>query len=125
MENTGTFFLWVPAHVGVEGNEDVDKIAKQALKHIVIDLDIPLGKSEMKGLIKTAIKNMWQERWDKGNKGHHLYNIQKQVGLVRNSYGNRKEDVIISRLRTGHSNLNKSLQIIGNMILVNVDFQKL
>ncbi len=115
----------MPAHVGVEGNEDVDKIAKQALKHIVIALDIPLGISEMKGLIKTAIKNMWPERWDNGNKGHHLYNIQKQVGLVRNSYGNRKEDIIISRLRTGHSNLNKSLKIIGNMILVNVDFQKL
>ncbi len=106
-------FLWLPAHVGVEGNEDVDKIAKQALKHNVIDLDIPLGKSEMKGLIKTAIKNMCQERWDKGNKGRHLYNIQKQVGLVRNSYGNRKEDIIISRLRIGHSNLNKSLQMIG------------
>ncbi len=103
----------MPAHVGVEGNQDVDKIAKQALKHNVIDLDIPLGKSEIKCLIKTAIKNMWQERWDKGNKGRHLYNIQKQVGLVRNSYGNRKEDIIISRLRIGHSNLNKSLQMIG------------
>ncbi len=107
---SAVFFLWVPAHVGVEGNHDLDKIAKQAL---VIDLDIPLGKSEMKGLIKTAIKNMWQERWDKGNKGRHLYNIQKQVGLVRNSYGNRKEDIIISRLRIGHSNLKKSLQMIG------------
>ncbi len=43
----------MPAHVGVVGNE----IVKQALKNNVIDL--LLGKSEVKGLIKTC-KNMWQ-----------------------------------------------------------------
>ncbi len=103
-------FLRVPAHVGVVGNEDVDKIDKQALKHNVIDL--LLGKSEVKGLIKTDVKNMWQERWNKGNKGWYLYNIQKQVGLVRVSNGNRKEETVISRLRIGHSALNKSVQMI-------------
>ncbi len=78
----------MPAHASVVGNEDVDKIAKQALKNNVIDL--LLGKSEVKSLIKTDVKNMWQERWTKLNKGWYLYNIEKQVGLVRVSNGKER-----------------------------------
>ncbi len=90
----------------------MDKIVKQALKYTNIDIHIPLSKSEIKGLIKVAVRKMWQERWDKGIKGWHLYNIYKQVGHVRTAYGNRKDNTI-SRLRIGRSNLNKSLQVIG------------
>ncbi len=51
--------------------------------------------------------------WDREVKGRHLYNIQKQVGKGRICLNNRREDIIITRLRIGHSGLNHSLFIIG------------
>ncbi len=75
----------------------MDKRVKQTLKHTNIDIHIALSKSEMKGLIKVAVRKMWQERCDKGNKGRHLYNIYKQVGHVRTAYGNRRDDTVTVR----------------------------
>ena len=41
-------FLWVPAHVGVEGNEEVDIIAKQELKHPNGETELSISKTEAK-----------------------------------------------------------------------------
>lgn len=106
-------FVWVPAHVGVEGNEDADILAKQALKSHVVELDVPLSKAEAKSIIKKHMCTTWQEVWDFVDTGRHLHNIQKQVGGGRRASRSRREEAVLTRLRIGHTGLNKTLHMIG------------
>jgi len=99
-------FLWVPAHTGVAGNEAADKLAKHSMAKENIDIQIGYSKLEMKSIIKREINKNWQSYWDNEEKGRHLHLIQPLVGRGRNSFGRRKEDCIISRLRLGHTGLN-------------------
>ena len=53
---------------------------------------------------------MWQERWDRQERGRHLYQIQKSVKVNRVGIGNRREQTVLTRLRLGHCALNKTLK---------------
>lgn len=48
-------FLWVPAHVAVDGNEEVDLLAKKALNHPQIKSNLSSSKAEIKRLISIEI----------------------------------------------------------------------
>lgn len=105
-------FVWIPAHIGIDGNERADKAAKRALKsgnHI----DVNLSKSEAKVVIKGQIKKRWQNEWNKESKGRYLFKNKPLVGSAGTGGRNRKEESVITRLRNGHSALNSSLFLIG------------
>lgn len=99
--------------MGVDENEEVDVLAKKALNHTQIEIKLALSKAEFKRVITFEVRKKWQELWNSGSKGRHLFQIQEYVGNERKRFGNRKKDVIISRLRIGHTALNYSLFKIG------------
>ncbi|GFN91189.1 ribonuclease hi [Plakobranchus ocellatus] len=66
-------FVWIPAHVGIQENENVDKLAKAALNRASYS-----GKficySDLKPKINTYFNSVWQKNWDAegANKLHEV-----------------------------------------------------
>ena len=99
-------FTWIPSHIGIHGNTVVDREAKNALDDHVSNCSIPY--TDIKPFIVKYILKRWQDRWDQQihNKLHEMHSL---VGKTPCSYGqNRKEQVVLTRCRIGHSRLTHS-----------------
>lgn len=114
-------FLWVPAHIGVDGNEQADKFAKGAARSHV-GLPVKYSKSEVKSIIKVKLKEKWQSQWDGEGKGRYYYSMQKTVGQCRRSFRSRRDEDIISRVRFGHTGLNSTPKKMGKHDTGTCDF---
>jgi hypothetical protein len=98
-------FIWVPSHIGIEGNGAADATAKAALSLRVSVSPVPY--SDFKPLVCAYVNSLWQKRWDEeiNNKLHRLQPVIRNYKL-----GNltRRDEVVIHRLRVGHSHITHS-----------------
>ena len=101
---------WVLGHADIQRNERTDRAAKKALNCDVEPCLIP--HSDLKPLIATHIKAKWQLEWDESiNK---LHGIKPSVGKPPQIYtGNRRDQVVLSRCRIGHSWLTHAFLLKG------------
>ena len=99
-------FIWVPAHMDVEGNEEADYLAKNATHEDKIEITLQYRLSEYTSVINKAVKEMWQNTWEMEKKGRSYFTIQKKVEKTKSNFAyNRKDSVVITRLRVGRCEL--------------------
>ncbi|GBN69699.1 hypothetical protein AVEN_192683-1 [Araneus ventricosus] len=66
---------WIKAHVGYEGNEYADKLAKQATERSDSTHTIEYPKSHVKRLLKDSMLQAWQTEWTNGTTGRIVHDV--------------------------------------------------
>ena len=95
------FFCWIPSHIGIRGNEAADVAAKESLDFNIIASQVPY--TDLKPYINSFIANKWQERWS-SCPDNKLFKIKPTLSVWPSGFRNsRKEEVVLSRLRIGHT----------------------
>lgn len=94
---------WIPAHVGIKGNEDADKAATEATHMTRSNVNIPV--TDYVTDIKMGIINKWQYIWNKEPESNKLKQIKPNIKRQSSSYQRRHAQVILTRLRIGHTRL--------------------
>ena len=89
---------WIPAHCGLAGNEEADRLAKSGSR--LEQPSRPVSYREAKTLIKHQSRTHWKQ--------HHSHPSDDQITHLQ-----RHQQTTIFRLRTGHCRLRAHLYRLG------------
>ena len=97
-------FCWVPAHVGITGNERADRLAKEAAVNSIPRAYLIPSSDFIPTIKKKKIRELWQFCWDL-ELNNKMREITTSAHLWLYARMPRKLEVILCHFRTGHSRL--------------------
>ena len=111
LANKEIVLCWIPSHIGIQGNEMVDKQAKTSLSLEPTSFKIPF--SNFKPSINKYILEEWQTSWN-NSIGNKLLDIKPTIGEYQSVVRNiRREEVVLARIRLGHTRVTHSYLLQG------------
>lgn len=93
--------IWIPSHIGIAGNELADQAAARAVHSNLSQVEVEITGADLKTHLHTLTTQMWQREWDE--RTTKLNEVKLTVQPSPNTNLTRKEEVIITRLRIGHT----------------------
>ena len=107
---------WVPAHVGIQGNETADRLAGEGALMDEPTLQQMSGHREYYPVFKRWIQIDWQTIWEKEKRGRHTFSITptvKKKPWFKGLNLTRHQVVFINRCMTNHTRTNSHLSRFG------------
>lgn len=96
--------MWVPGHTGVQGNETADHLAAAGRRMGIWTDQVP--EEDAKKWVDNTIKNAWLTEWLLRSRNNDqqlfLHRVKGDTSAWPDPPGHR-DQVILSRLRTGHT----------------------
>lgn len=108
-QNKNVVVVWIPSHIGIKGNEEADRAAKEAASTALGTRDV-YTFSDVSTYLKSQAYMMWTELWEATEEGYKLKSIKQELKSWKTSYRSnlttyRREEVVLTRLRIGHTRL--------------------
>jgi ribonuclease HI len=123
-QNNRIVLMWVPSHVGIEGNEIVDRIAREASRNVEL-WNMKTYRNDLFPLAKNHMLKEWQKRWNIDKMGRFSFSILPNISLSPWFRDITDEDrnyiVTLSRILTNHTRTRNHLnriQIVDDPICV-------
>ena len=106
-------FIWIPSHVGFPDHDKVDQAAKDSTLLPKITDPSPSPPYDLKKYYHSHIMKAWYNLW-KGQPIKGLRSIKNKPTLWSSSNRNsRYEEVVLARLRIGHTRLTHSYLLLN------------
>ena len=106
-------FLWIPSHINFEKHDVVDHAAKQSLLLPIITDPSPTPAYDLKSFYRSLINSSWHDLWS-SLPFNKLRTIKKlPIPWSSSNRTSKHEEVILARLRIGHTRLTHSFLYLG------------